>query len=138
MKKIISVLIISLFVISLSAQNKVDKVFLSKTIKVENTTKAELLERANYWLALDFRNTNQVVVERIREDDFFGGNVEVTLKTLSSTLNFKILIKVADNEYTYEVSNVNQQSTNKILAEYFVNLGLDIEKGMLKESSSRR
>lgn len=138
MKKFISVLIISLFVISLSAQKSTTKVYLSKTIKIENTTKAELLERANYWLALDFRNTNQVIVERFREDNFFGGNVEVTLKTLSSTLNFKILIKVTDNEYTYEVSNVNQLKNKKILDEYFANLGLDIEKGMLLESSSRR
>jgi len=138
MKKLISVLLVSMFVLSLTAQQKTDKVYLTKTVKIEKADMAELHGRAYSWLSTYFHDQHRKVTERFIDEDLVGANVEVTLKTLSDKLNFKVTITLSDNEYTYTIANVNQKGNNEILENYFANISKRIEKAMLKSTSEMR
>ncbi len=138
MKKLISVLLVSLFVLSLSAQHKADKIYLTKTIKVENADMAELHARAYSWLSTYFRDEHRKVTERFIDEDLVGANVEVTLKTLSDKLDFKFTITLSDNEYTYTIANVSQKGNANIIENYFSNVSKRIEKAMSTSTSEMK
>ena len=138
MKKFVSLLLVSMFVFSLSAQKKADKVYLTKTVKIEKADMAELHGRAYNWLTTYFRDEHRKVTERFIDEDLVGANVEVTLKTLSDVLKFKVTITLSDNEYTYTIANVNQKGNAEILENYFSNVSRRIEKAMATSTSEMR
>lgn len=135
MKKIVTAFIISLmFIVSTSvitAQEKAEGVYLSKTNKVENADIPELHDRAWGWMSNYFNDEHKQIVKQDLDEEKLDINVEVTLKTLQEKLTFNIVIELKDNEYTYSYSDLNTINNKEEFDRYLSNLSTRIERAMI-------
>lgn len=140
MKKVLSVLLVVVFVIGLSSNsfsqnNKVEK---KDVIKLSQYSQHELHNRSFVFFNTFIEEKQNTFIRKDVDEDWIIGYFTTKLDNVSEEIKYKVTVNVRDGEYDYNFSDVKMpEGAKEEVDKFFKRVGEVLEKTMITKEPQK-